>query len=313
MAHPPDDARNVRETFARYREMIESLVRPAIDGAPRDFTAEDALRVQVERGVVFPELVLEPARAATAEMSSVERLIMAASPVQLASAVVVDRTAHVRQVYRPLLVYAWLQAYRLAYEILPRSEFGRWEEGSRPWCDDLERRLGEFAWPAEQLPAAMGDSVAEACWTGLALHIAGRVFIRDAWTDLAADVFGKLARRQRESGAFLAAGLSDNPETWWFHELAILHAAASYAAQGEDRSLAAAVARATAFHMAETQPDHATNQPWALFAFIWNAQTRPVADGMLHAARAARSASESSGIALMLLADALYCLRLFGV
>src|SRR5205823_2989343 len=118
------------------------------------------------------------------------------------------------------------------------DQFGRWEEGSRAWCDDLERRLGEFAWPADDLAAARGAAVAEVCWSALALRVAGKLFIRDAFTDLAGDVFGRLTRRQQADGAFLRAAASDNPETRDFHELAILHAAASYAVQAEDRPLA---------------------------------------------------------------------------
>ena len=57
---------------------------------------------------------------------------------------------------------------------------------------------------------------------------------------------------------------------------------------------------------AEIQPDHATSQPWALFAFIWNPATRYLADQVLHTAR-----STSDGVSLILLADALYCVRMF--
>ena len=105
-------------------------------------------------------------------------------------------------------------------------------------------------------------------------------------------------------------GGSDNPETWWFHELVILHAAASYAVQAEDRTVAAAVARATGHHLRETQPDHATSHPWALFAYVWDERTRPLADGVLHAAAVYRPEGPD-GVSLILLADALYCLRLF--
>ena len=117
-------------------------------------------------------------------------------------------------------------------------------------------------------------------------------------------------RWQRDGGAFLAAGGADNPEVVWYHELALLHAAASYSVQGENRTIAAAVARATEFHQRDTQPDHASSQPWGLFAFIWNAQTRPLADQLLHAASVQHPA-EADGVTLILLADALYCLRLF--
>ena len=74
--------------------------------------------------------------------------------------------------------------------------------------------------------------------------------------------------------------------------------------------VAAAVARATEYHQRETQPDHATTQPWGLFAFAWNPQTHPLADQLLHAVQV-QHAGTPDGVSLILLADALYCLRLF--
>jgi hypothetical protein len=229
---------------------------------------------------------------------------------RLGTLAIIDRNGHHRPVYRPLLVYSCLQAFRRVYETLPRSDFGRWEEGLRPWCDLLEAELGELSWPADGMPAARGASATELAWTALALHVAGKIYVRDAWTDLASDVFGKLARSQQAGGAFLLTTASDNPETHWYHELVLLHAAASYAVQAEDRPLAARVAQNALFHLNDTQPDHATSQPWAVFAFLWNPRTRPLADGVMHAA-IAENPSGASTMAFMLLADALYCLRLF--
>ena len=74
----------------------------------------------------------------------------------------------------------------------------------------------------------------------------------------------------------------------------------------EDRGIAASVRRATAFHQNETEPNHASDAPWGLFAFVWNRETRTVADGLLSAAQ-----TSSNDLSLMLLADALYCVRLF--
>src|SRR5258706_498906 len=71
-------------------------------------------------------------------------------------------------------------------------------------------------------------------------------------------------------------------EARWFDELAMLHAAAAYAVMAEDKTVASAVKRNTEFHLRETQADHATRQPFGLFAFIWNEETRSLADGMLH-------------------------------
>jgi hypothetical protein len=267
---------------------------------------EDALSVQVERGIVFRDAMIGP----VTNNAYVDRLIEIANSDRVARAVVVDSSGHHRPVYRPMLVFSWLCAYQLFYESLPRGELGRWEEGLRPWCDLLEAELTQISWPAGPIPAGRGSSAAEAAWMALALHVAGKIYIRDAWTDLAADTFGKIVRAQTDTGAFLTTTASDNPETHWYHELVILHASASYAVRAGDPTVGSAVARNTLFHLNETQPDHATNQPWALFAFAWNSATRMIADDLLHNASVLSQRDAASGISLILLADALYCLNL---
>lgn len=292
-------------TYRQYSALIRAALPKQIQF---DATAEDLYSVQVERGVVFAQsLVNEPGDDSD---SPAERLIELTASPRFSAIAVIDRKGHQRPAYRPLLVYAWLQAFAARYETLSRAEFGRWEEGTRAWCDLLEAQAGDIPVQLDGAPASRGASIAESAWMALALHVAGKLFIRDAWTDLASDTFGRLVRGQQPAGPFLAASASDNPETYWYHELLILHAVASYAVQSEDRGAAAAVSRATAFHLAELQPDHATNQPWALFAFIWNPQTLPVADALLHAADI-QSGQEPPGLSLILLADALYCLQLF--
>jgi hypothetical protein len=293
--------------FRRYASILTSRVanapQPKLD-------AESATAVQIERGIVYPRALPNPAAL---DISPADRLIELADSPRLAQLAVVDRSGHHRPAYPPLLVYSWLQAFRIAYETLPRADFGRWEEGLRPWCDLLEAELGGIDWPANGMPAARGASATESAWTALALFVAGKVFIRDAWTDLASDTFGKLVRSQKSqssAGPFLRATSEDNPDSHWYHELVLLHAAASYAVQAEDRTVATAVALNTNYHMAQTQPDHATNLPWAVFPFIWNPQTRPLADTILHASQMQDPQNESV-LSLMLLADALYCLRLF--
>jgi hypothetical protein len=292
--------------FRRYAEMIEGALRP-----PPVFIAEaeSANTIQVERGLVYPQALVEPGKLA---MTVVEPLIQAALSTQAAGLRVVDRHEHYRPVYRPLLIYSWTMAYRLAYETLPGDQFGRWEEALRLWADLLEARLEEISLPGHAASAAAGSAVAEACWIALTLHAAGMELARDAWKDLAADVFGRLPHWQQPNGQFLTANASDQPETLAYHELVILHAAASYAAQSQSRPLSAAVAAATVYHQQQTQPDHATSQPWGVFAFAWNRPTRPLADALLHAAAIqAAPLSATGGVGLMLLADALYCIKLF--
>jgi hypothetical protein len=303
---------DIRPTFRRYAEGLADIVAGASGaggGARFVPAAEGETAVQVERGVVYARaLGARPDLAAIA--ADVDRLARIDSPGVLSTVAVVDRLGHHRPVYRPLLVYAWLQAFKLLYEVLPRAEFGRWEEALRAWCDLLEGELGAARVAGGGTPASRGDVASEAAWTALALFAAGRLLVRDAWTDLASDAFGRLTRGQTAEGTFLVPERSDNPETWWYHELVLLHAAASYAVQAEDRPVAAAVARATEHHLRETQPDHATGQPWALFPFVWNSATRPLADQLVHAVSVQHPAGPD-GLSSILLADALYCLRLF--
>jgi len=299
----PDTATTLAD-FRRYAAMLESMLPAESLFSP---TAESATSIQVERGIILPH-VMKNAGQPDGIGSIVDRLIEVTAIGAFDRFAVVDRGGHHRPVYRPLLVYCWLQAFRLAYETLPRMEFGRWEEGLRPWCDLLEAELGDMS--LTNVPASRGGVVSEAAWTALALYVAGKVYVRDAWTDLAGDTFGRLTRAQQPSGAFLQTTASDNPEPNWYHELTILHACANYAVQAEDRTVAVAVARAVAFHLAETQPDHATEQPWAVFPFIWSPSARPLADQLLHAMTISQPGG-IQGVPLMLLADALYCLRLF--
>lgn len=287
------------EEARRYARLIEDLL-PDSPAAPQ---SEGGPVLWVERGVVFPMALAH--RTAEEIAPVVEAAVARVDPTMLAEVAVLDAAGHRRPHYRPLFVYCWLQAYRLMYETLPRLTFGQWEEALRPWCELLEAEL-----PDAQAGASNGAHSATSAWSALALHTAGRLFVRDAWTDLAADAFGRLIRQQQDSGAFIAASSSDHPESLWHHELITLHALASYAVQTEDRVAATAVARHTQFVQAEMQPDHATSQPWGLFAFIWNADTRPLADQVLHAVRV-QHPKGAQGISLMLLADALYCLRLF--
>jgi len=287
----------------KYAGMIALLLARGFEFTVK---SEGSGAIQVERGTVLP-LMLDEVNVEG--LSRVERLIEITRGGRLGTIAIVDRMGHHRPIYRPLLIYAWLSAFSLRYEDLPREEFGRWEEALRAWSDLLEAELGDIGWDPTSAWAARGGSASEACWIALALQRAGKVFVRDAWIDLASDLFGKLTRAQQASGAFLESTPGDSPEARWFDELAILHAAAAYAALAEDRTVAAAVKRNTEFHLRETQPDHATSQPFGLFAFIWNQETRSLADQMLnHVAM-----SQMDGVTQILLADVHQCLRLFGI
>ena len=290
--------------FRKYAGMIQPLLERDL---PVSGKFGGSAAIQVGRGTVLPLMLNE---VNVEGLSRVERLIQVTRETRLDTVAIVDGMGHHRPIYRPILVYAWLSAFSLRYEDLPRQEFGRWEEALRAWSDLLEAELGDIAWDETSAWAARGSSAGEACWIALALHRAGKVFVRDVWIDLASDLFGKLIKAQQPSGAFLEMTAADSPEARWFDELAILHAAAAYAAMAEDRTVAAAVKRNTEFHLRETQPDHATSQPFGLFAFIWNQKTRSLADQMLNHIS---MKSQPDGVTQILLADVMQSLRLFGV
>jgi hypothetical protein len=288
--------------FRKYAGLIAPLFARKFDFSA---TAEGASAIQIERGTILPLLLTSPDADA---LTRVERLIEITRAGRLDTIAIIDRLGHHRPIYRPLLIYAWLSAFSARYEDLPRQEFGRWEEALRAWSDLLEAELGDIGWDQTSALAARGSSASEACWIALALQRAGKIYVRDVWIDLASDLFGKLVKSQQPSGAFLQASAADSPEARWFDELAILHAAAAYAALAEDRTVAAAVKKNTEFHLRETQPDHATTQPFGLFAFIWNPQTRTLADAMLN-----HVSMNSDPVSQILLADVMQTLRLFGV
>ena len=123
----------------------------------------------------------------------------------------------------------------------------------------------------------------------------------------AAAVFDTLIAHQTPAGHFLQPSPNDNLESWWYAELVLLHAVGTRAAVTNDAGAYRAAERAASYHLNETQPDHATSEPWAVFPFLLQPATQSLAEQLLHNA----SMAPPSATSLLLLADALYCLRLF--
>jgi hypothetical protein len=303
------------EEHQRYMRLIRAAMGSAFAFTPE---REDEHTIQVERGIVFPMALT--GRSGAELQSPIERLINQSESVPLPGetarpraaeppapqAIVVDRAGHARRAYPGLLLYSWAQAFRLS----TRDDAVKiWRDPLRAWGRQIEEDVRGFSWPLGGLPARRGDEATEAVWGALALYALASPLDEPAWTDLAADRFGRLGAGQQFSGALLRAGASDNPETRWYHELVLLHAAASYASQSNDALVTASVMQAADYHLNETQPDHASSQPWALLAFIWRHEARPLADQMLHALQVQQPQSPG-GVPSLLLADALYCLRL---
>jgi hypothetical protein len=150
------------------------------------------------------------------------------------------------------------------------------------------------------------DSLDDSAWSSLILHVAGELLTQPAWIETSRKRFTQLVAHQQPSGAFFAPDVHANPETRWYEELITLHALASFAVRAADVSIDKAVARNAEFHLNETQPDHATAEPWGLLAFIQYAP--PLADQVLHA-MTMQYPQGISGVPLLLMVDVLYGLR----
>ena len=143
----------------------------------------------------------------------------------------------------------------------------------------------------------------------------------DVWDELAtitlggsspATTLGRVIEAQDPRGPYFTfdGKAGDNPEPWWYAELVVLHAVATYAVVSGNEAAADSARLAAAFHHAETQPDHATSQPWALHAFLSDANSLPTADLLLLAATAQQPASLGV-VPRVLLADAAVCLSAY--
>jgi hypothetical protein len=191
---------------------------------------------------------------------------------------IVDAGGHARPAYRPLLIYSWLLTAEKAGEIQASSV------SLAPWITKLD------------------DGILSA----MVRAAGGTLFKNEKWTANARRRFEQLVDHQQSSGAFFAADSKANPETRWYDELIALHAIASYSVWTNDQRAAKAARQSAMFHLNETQPDHASAQPWGLLAFAQYAP--PMADQLLHALTMQYPAGVT-GVPLLLLTDALYGLR----
>lgn len=101
----------------------------------------------------------------------------------------------------------------------------------------------------ERLQPARDDA---ALWWGLLDGAAGLI---DRWIDLAG------------SGALFRQDLYQTIEVWTETELSALHAL-WHAARRSRPELASRVSSAVSWHLQHTQPDNATNRPWAAHVFL---------------------------------------------
>lgn len=201
-----------------------------------------------------------------------------------------------RPIHRPLRTYALARAARIAPSL--------WASLDPATLAPLRDAVNSSADITATLPASVGNRICTIAWSALALYAA------DTTSDLArrgADILTRLGSAQRPDGSFFTPARADNPETLWYHELVLLHAVSSYALLTNTPHLLDAAQRAALYHLHETQPDHATTQPWALNAFLLSPDTYPLADQLLHTLQTQHPTGPDP-ISSILLADTLLSL-----
>jgi hypothetical protein len=256
----------------RYAHLIAQCLQPTPVFQP---VREDDRSVQVERGLMVAAALREHPDLARIEDACRRLLESGAAELR-----VVDAGGHQRTHYRGLLVYVWRRTLAKVESFLTPAQASGWAAGIEPWLPLLRR---------------VEDPVGRA-WAALALED----------PDFASP-FDRLVDQQQASGALLRADQSQNPETLWYDELVLLHALTAYAVRAGKAETQEHL-RAAEYHLNETQPDHATSEPWGLLAFILTPTTHSVADQMLHTVRVLHPKG-ATGVTAILLADVLDCLR----
>lgn len=204
-----------------------------------------------------------------------------------------DGAGHARPLYRGLTLYA----------------LGRVGQWSTRQAEDLAREcrssFAAFIDSGAAPKAADGSETVSIAFDALALACSG---ITSPAASQAAAVLEQIALRQQPDGRFLDRTASDNPEPMWYHELALLHAVTSFACRTNNTAAREASLRAAEYQAEQIQPDHASSHPFAMHAFLQMPMGVYLADMMLHAA-GVQSPATMDSVSLLLLADALDCMR----
>jgi len=167
---------------------------------------------------------------------------------------------------------------------------------------DINRSIDvpDLTLPRLPAPAPHGSETAMLVWLTLSQAVRGE----------APAVAALRKAIEQLSPNALRATIDDNPEPWWQQEMMILHALHSFALRQRDYTLIEKTLGAAAFHLAEIQPDHATNEPWAIHAYATHADGTVTAETLLHAAYM-NGGGVLSEVSRWILADAVAALDAF--
>ncbi|MGF1633872.1 MAG: hypothetical protein ACFCVE_08500 [Phycisphaerae bacterium] len=264
----------------RYRLLLRSVVNRADAFEAREMPDT---QVQADRGLALVrQLNGEPDAAA---------LLLSPPPADAPRTAAADAAGHRRPAYLPLVLACWLEAAP--------------DDGRLPgWLEHVWQTRAEGVLAPAGTPAAVGEQAVAQVWDALVLGVAADRLGRDDYRVHAADVFARLVSGQTDAGPFLTFDGRDNPEPWWAQELTILQALTSYAVRTNDDKAYDAAMRNAEYHLYETQPDHATAQPWGINGFVLSDSARPMADQLM-LSMDVNNFGRARGVSLLVIAQAL--------
>ncbi len=222
-----------------------------------------------------------------------------------------DTLGHTRDVYHPLALHLCLAAYIRHYETMPVDLWGKCEQAV-PEAIAPMRVIEHFTDAPPTIPL-----VPIVLWHALCVAEQAYIFGRDADMEIIDAVVSSAISQPGRDNSLHPFSPDESLDTWTYRELVSLHALANLALLRRNATWSNRVEQIALFHLENTQPDNATNQPWGVFAFAWSAKTRPFAEQQIHdaAAHASNDVSVSSNglqpVAAMLLADALRAIDAF--
>ncbi len=268
------------EEFSRYWAFVSRLalqgLAPAGADPPAPAQGAGAADLAVSLAAPAARLMLEDDPASYIALAEGWRLLAVAGAAGTTPGVH-DGAGHVRDVYHPLVLHLHLAALERCYAILPPGLKARIEP-ALPMALAPYRAMGAFAdtppSPAER-PRVL--------WQALCLAQAGRVLGRAADAQRVRAVVETILAHPGPGGALSPLDPQESLEGWTWRELTGLHALAALALLERWPRWLQRVHEVAAYHVENTQPDHATAQPWALAAFARWPDTSIFADQQIEA------------------------------
>ena len=256
-------------------------------------------------GAVNLSIVLPAAKLLLAEDASQHEGLAVAMQWLASHDTMADPAGHVRDIYHPFAMHLCLAAFHRRYESISPSRWSQCEQAISEMMIHL-RWIEQFADAVPELA-----DVPVVLWSALAMAEQATLMSRDIDLEMTDSAVAAIVATPGRDGSLHEMVSDDSLDTWTYRELVGLHALARLALHRRNKAWALRVEQIAHFHLENTQPDNATNQPWGVFAFLWSEKTRGFAEQQLHDATT-HGGGKIQLLPAMLLADAADCLAEFG-